>query len=43
VLDEAAVAAVKEWRFRPAQRAGRPVTATVEIPISFRLDDELSF
>lgn len=40
VLDEAALAAVKDWRFLPAHRGGRPVTATVEVPISFRLDDD---
>lgn len=39
VLDEAAVATVKDWRFLPARRAGRAVSTTVEIPISFRLDD----
>lgn len=43
VLDKAALAAVKDWHFRPARRAGRPVTATVDVPISFRLDDDSSF
>jgi protein TonB len=40
VLDEAALAAVREWRFLPAHRGGQPVTATVNVPISFRLDDD---
>ncbi|MGF1616107.1 MAG: energy transducer TonB [Gammaproteobacteria bacterium] len=40
VLDEAAVATVKDWRFLPARRAGQAVSTTVDIPIRFRLDDE---
>lgn len=39
VLDEAAAATVKTWRFLPARRAGEPVAAWVEIPIVFRLTD----
>ena len=37
VLDEAALAAVRHWRFRPATRLGKPVAATVEVPIVFRI------
>ena len=37
VLDESALAAVKRWRFRPAQRAGQPVDTTLNVPITFRL------
>ena len=40
VLDEAAVNAIRNWRFRPAERNGQPVASTVEVPVSFRLDDE---
>ena len=40
VLDEAAVSAIRNWRFRPAERNGQPVASTVEVPVSFRLDDE---
>lgn len=39
VLDEAAVAALKHWRFEPARRAGIPVAAAVDVPITFRLRD----
>ena len=39
ILDEAALRAVRAWRFVPAMRDGRPVTAGVEIPIVFRLED----
>lgn len=39
VLDEAALAAVRRWRFQPATRAGRPVAARLDVPIRFRLDD----
>jgi len=37
-LVDAAVAAVKNARFRPATVDGRPVPAAVEVPIRFRLD-----
>ena len=37
VLDRAALAAVRDWRFNPARRAGRPVPGAVDVPISFRL------
>lgn len=37
MLDRAAMAAVRKWRFRPASRLGRPVAGVVEIPVSFRL------
>ncbi len=39
ILDEAALAAVRRWRFEPARRGGVPVTASVDVPIRFRLDD----
>lgn len=38
VLDEAAVDAVKRWRFTPARHGGRPVTAAVEVPVRFSLE-----
>lgn len=34
-LDNAARDAVKQWRFEPALRKGKPVTSVVEIPIDF--------
>jgi protein TonB len=34
-LDRAALEAVHTWRFSPATQNGRPVAATVEIPIRF--------
>lgn len=37
-LDEAALAAVKRWRFRPAQRAGRAVDTVLQVPITFKLE-----
>jgi protein TonB len=39
LLDKAAVEALERWRFEPAQAAGQPVAATVEIPVTFRLTD----
>jgi protein TonB len=39
VLDNAAMKAVKTWRFVPATRAGRPITQWVRIPIPFILKD----
>jgi periplasmic protein TonB len=34
-LDRAALVAARGWRFRPALRDGRPVAATVQVPIQF--------
>lgn len=34
-LDRAATDAVRQWRFRPARRAGRPVAGVVQVPIAF--------
>ncbi|MBP6750470.1 MAG: TonB family protein [Xanthomonadaceae bacterium] len=39
-LDRAASQAVKRWKFRPAQRDGQAVTATVDVPIAFSLGDD---
>jgi len=39
VLDEAALAAVRAWVFRPARRWQQAVAFWVEIPITFRLLD----
>lgn len=39
LLDEAAVEAVKTWRFIPANRAGQAVSGSVAVPVSFRLED----
>lgn len=38
LLDRAAQEAVSTWRFVPASRGGRPVAATVEVPIRFALE-----
>jgi protein TonB len=37
LLDEAAVAAVKKWRFSPARSGGKTVSTRVIAPIEFRL------
>ncbi len=37
VLDQAALAAVKTWRFRPAQEGRRAVAGVARVPIEFRL------
>ena len=38
-LDEAALAAVKQWRFVPAKRGDDPVVSWVVIPIVFKLSN----
>jgi len=38
-LDQAAVEAIKRWRFSPARHGDRPVESWVRIPIDFRLTD----
>jgi protein TonB len=39
VLDEAALEAVKGWKFVPARQGERSVAAWVEVPIRFRLEN----
>jgi periplasmic protein TonB len=39
ILDTAALAAVRQWRFNPAIQAGRPVAAIAEVPVRFRLEN----
>ena len=36
-LDEEAVRAVQNWRFRPAERKGNPVPVYMNIEVNFRL------
>jgi len=38
-LDQAALDAVKKWRFVPAKRGSQAVVAWVEVPITFKLDN----
>ena len=40
LLDKAALEAVQRWRFVPARRGGRPVEASVIVPIQFVLSEE---
>lgn len=37
MLDEAAVKAVRQWRFKPATKAGVAIAGTVSIPVDFKL------
>lgn len=37
-LDQAALEAVKQWRFVPAKRGDQPVTASVVVPVRFSLE-----
>jgi protein TonB len=41
-LDDAAQKAVRNWRFRPATRSGRPVEETIQVPMSFKPPTEPS-
>ena len=40
VLNDAACAAVKNWRFTPAMKDGKNVAATVTIPFKFKLNKD---
>lgn len=37
MLDQAALEAVRQWRFKPATAAGAPVAVWVSVPVRFRL------
>ena len=37
-LDQSALDAVREWRFHPAIRLGKPVASRIEVPILFKPD-----
>lgn len=39
LLDEAALAAVRRWRFAPALRSGSPVPASLRVPVRFVLTE----
>ncbi|MBS4097139.1 MAG: energy transducer TonB, partial [Sulfuricella sp.] len=39
MLDQTALEAVKKWRFVPAKRGSQAVTAWVEVPLTFKLDN----
>jgi protein TonB len=39
-LDAAAVECVRAWRFRPAEKAGKPVAAPALAPVRFRIYDK---
>jgi periplasmic protein TonB len=35
-LDDAAIRAVRTWRFTPAKQSGKSVSASVLVPVSFQ-------
>ena len=37
-LDEQAIQSLREWKFQPAQKSGRPVAVAIEVEFSFHLD-----
>ena len=37
LLDEAALRCVREWKFKPATRAGKPVPVVAVAPVAFRI------
>lgn len=42
LLDQAAISAVRKWRFVPAKRGDTAMTAWVEVPITFKLENSLN-
>jgi len=40
ILDAAASQAIQKWQFVPAQRAGLPIAAALDIPIVFRIKEK---
>lgn len=41
LLDQAAVEAVRQWKYKPATKAGRPVPVYVTVTVNFRLREGL--
>ncbi|MFT3791787.1 MAG: energy transducer TonB [Rudaea sp.] len=39
VLDRAAMNEVRRWQFEPALHDGRPIVASVQVPVNYRLQD----
>jgi protein TonB len=39
ILDDAAIAAVRTWRFEPATQGGVPESGSADVPIRFMLQD----
>jgi len=39
VLDQAALGAVRDWRFVPARRGADAIAHWVDVPVRFRLQD----
>lgn len=40
LLDDAAVKAVRRWKFHPARNRGKPVASWVKVPVVFKLKEE---
>lgn len=40
LLDDAAVNAVRKWRFEPAKQKGRPIVSCIQIPVHFVMKPE---
>jgi outer membrane biosynthesis protein TonB len=38
-LDEKAIEAVRQWRFRPGLKDGEPVAVVVNVEVNFRLGE----
>lgn len=39
-LDNAALAAVRQWHFSPAMENGKAIASAVEVPVDFKLDEQ---
>ena len=39
-LDNAALAAVRQWHFRPAIENGKAIASAVEVPVDFKLGEQ---
>ena len=38
-LDENAILAVKEWKYKPAEKDGEPIAVKMEVTVDFYLHD----
>ena len=42
VFDAVSIAAARQWTYRPARKAGKPVAGALRVPVNFALDETVT-